>query len=189
MKRRALLFAVLFAGLGLAGVALAPASSLPGRQRAALLRTAFVGAPLMQVQTPDAELELTVGAVDLMVAFVGGPRVAVETFQCLLNDQDVTAVLTLGRNGAVGSLVGLHEGENHIVVRVFGKSGGRRLRGGAARARRARQTDPFIDVACQRPPCLTRHDVTLACAAFANRAPSTRYSVGFQPGRFSAWDE
>jgi hypothetical protein len=122
MKRRALLFAVLLAGLGLAGVALAPASSPPGRLRAALLRLAFVGAPLMQVQTPDAELELTVGAVDLMVAFVGGPRVAVETFQCLLNDQDVTAALTLGRNGAVGSLVGLHEGENHIVVRVFGKS-------------------------------------------------------------------
>lgn len=76
----------------------------------------------MEVQTPDAELELTVGAVDLMVAFVGGPRVAVETFQCLLNDRDVTAALTLGRNGAVGSLVGLHEGENHIVVRVFGRT-------------------------------------------------------------------
>jgi hypothetical protein len=121
MNRRVLVFAVLFAGLGLAGVALAPATSAPGRLRSAILRLAFVGAPLMQIQTPDAELEQTVGAVDLMVAFVGGSRVAVETFQCLLNDQDVTSVLTLGRNGAVGSLVGLHEGENHIVVRVFGK--------------------------------------------------------------------
>lgn len=148
MTRRVLLFAVLFAGLGLAGLALAPPPSALGRLRVAALRLAFVGAPLMEVQTPDAELELTVGAVDLMVTFVGGPRVAVETFQCLLNDRDVTAALTLGRNGAVGSLVGLHEGENHIVVRVFGRTwwGDGYVEEERALVVRVRPI-PFIDVA------------------------------------------
>jgi len=152
MKRSAFLFAVLFAGLGLAWVATAPTASAPGRLRAAALRLAFVGAPLMEVQTPDAELELTVGAVDLMVAFVGGSRVAVETFQCLLNDRDVTAALTLGRNGAVGSLVGLHEGENHIVVRVFGKTwwGDGYVEEERAVVVRVRPI-PFIDVASATP--------------------------------------
>jgi hypothetical protein len=60
--------------------------------------------------------------VDVLVSFVGGGRVAVETFECWLNDQNVTASLTLGRNGATGSIVGLHEGENRIRLRVFGRS-------------------------------------------------------------------
>jgi hypothetical protein len=87
-----------------------------------MFRWMYVGAPLMEMQVPASDLETPLGAVEVLVAFVGGPRVAVETFQCLLNGQDVTAALTLGRNGAGGSLVGLHEGENRIVLRVFGKS-------------------------------------------------------------------
>jgi hypothetical protein len=76
----------------------------------------------MEVRTPDSELEVPVGAVDVLVSFVGGSRVAVETFECWLNDQNVTAALTLGRNGAAGEIVGLHEGENQIRLRVFGRS-------------------------------------------------------------------
>ena len=46
----------------------------------------------------------------------------VETFQCLLNGLDVTESLTVGRNGAVGEIVGLREGDNQIRLRVFGRS-------------------------------------------------------------------
>ena len=46
----------------------------------------------------------------------------VETFQCLLNGLDVTESLTVGRNGAVGAIVGLREGDNRIRLRVFGRS-------------------------------------------------------------------
>ena len=119
MKRPRLLFALASAAIALGWVMLAPASiALRDSARGWL----FVGAPLMEVQTPATDLELPVGAVDLLVAFVGGSRVAVETFECWLNDDNVTATLTLGRNGATGSIVGLHEGENHIRLRVFGRS-------------------------------------------------------------------
>ena len=122
MKRWIALFVLLLAGLAGAWARTAPALSPTGRLRVAALRWVFVGAPLMEVQIPDGELETPLGAVELLVSFVGGPRVAVETFQCFLNDRDVTAALTLGRSGATGSLIGLHEGENRIVLRIFGKS-------------------------------------------------------------------
>jgi len=122
MKRAASLFVLLAASLAIAWLALAPPDSPPARLRAAALRWLYVGAPLMEVEIPQDDLETPLGAVEVLISFVGGPRVAVETFQCLLNDQDVTAALTLGRNGAAGSLVGLHEGANRIVLRVFGRS-------------------------------------------------------------------
>jgi len=115
-------FLAVIAVIAVIAVALAPSESRPARLREAALRWVFVGAPLMDVQIPVDDLETPLGAVEVLVAFVGGPRVAVETFQCLLNDRDVTASLTLGRNGAGGSLVGLHDGENRIVLRVFGRS-------------------------------------------------------------------
>ncbi len=122
MRRPIPLFALLAASLALAWLAVAPDDGGAGRLRERALRWVFVGAPLMEVQIPADDLETPLGAVDLLVAFVGGPRVAVETFQCLLNDEDVTSALTLGRNGAAGSLVGLHYGENQIVLRVFGRT-------------------------------------------------------------------
>lgn len=122
MKRLGLLFAFASVGLLLGWVMLAPAPSTGGRVREAAGRWLYLGPPLMEVRTPDSGLELPVGAVDVLVSFVGGPRVAVETFECWLNDQNVTASLTLGRNGATGSIVGLHEGDNQIRLRVFGRS-------------------------------------------------------------------
>jgi len=122
MKRLALLFALASVGLVLGWVTLAPAGSPGGRLRETAGRWLYLGPPLMEVRMPEDGLELPVGAVDLLVAFVGGPRVAVETFECWLNDQEVTGALTLGRNGATGSIVGLHEGENRIRLRVFGRS-------------------------------------------------------------------
>jgi hypothetical protein len=122
MMRPVSLFALLALVAAVVWLAIAPAAGRAGQLRAEITRWVFVGAPLMELQFPAPDLETPLGAVDVLISFVAGPRVAVETFQCLLNDQDVTAALTLGRNGAAGSLIGLHEGENRIVVRVFGKS-------------------------------------------------------------------
>ena len=122
MRRSIPLFALVFSGLALAGLGLAPAGTPVGRLREAALRWVYVGAPLMEVQVPPDDLETPLGAVEVLVEFVGGSRVAVETFQCLLNDRDVTSALTLGRNGAAGSIVGLHDGANEIVLRVFGRT-------------------------------------------------------------------
>ena len=90
--------------------------------RAELVRFAYVGPPLMRVQTPVEALEVPVGAVDVLIEFPDSERVAVETFECLLNGQDVTDSLTIGKNGAAGEIVGLREGDNHIRLRVFGRS-------------------------------------------------------------------
>jgi hypothetical protein len=148
MKRKSLLFVLVMLGLTGAWLASAPATRGPDGLREAALRWVFVGAPLMEIQTPAADLVVPVGAIDLLISFVGGNRVAVETFQCLLNDRDVTAALTLGRNGVAGSLVGLHEGENRIVLRVFGRTwwGQGYVEEQRARIVRVRPI-PFMDVA------------------------------------------
>ncbi len=90
--------------------------------RAELAGFVYLGPPLMRVESPERGAEVAVGSVDVMIEFPGGERVVVETFQCLLNGQDVTDSLTVGRNGAVGAIVGLREGENRIRLRVFGRS-------------------------------------------------------------------
>jgi hypothetical protein len=111
MKRFASLFAVIAILLGGAWL-----------YRVELVRFAYVGPPLMRVQTPWEELEIAVGAVDVLIEFPDRERVAVETFECELNGLDVTQSLTIGKNGAVGEIVGLREGDNRIRLRVFGKS-------------------------------------------------------------------
>jgi hypothetical protein len=90
--------------------------------RGDLLHFVYVGPSLMRVQNPEDRSEVQIGAVDLEIEFPDRDRVAVETFECVLNGLDVTDALTVGRNGAVGEIVGLREGENRIRVRVFGKS-------------------------------------------------------------------
>ncbi len=61
------------------------------------------------------------GSIQVIIGFPAAERVVVETFRCLLNDQDVTQHLTLGRNGAGGSVQGLLEGENRLRVEIFGR--------------------------------------------------------------------
>jgi len=90
--------------------------------RAELTHFAYVGPSLMRLQNPEDHSEVPIGAVDVQIEFPDRDRVAVETFECSLNGLDVTDSLTVGRNGAVGEIVGLREGENRIRVRVFGKS-------------------------------------------------------------------
>jgi hypothetical protein len=111
MKRLLALFAV-------TSVALCAA----GWFRAELVSFAYLGPPLMRVEAPERAAEVAVGSVDVLIEFPAGERVMVETFQCLLNGLDVTDSLTVGRNGAVGAIVGLREGDNQIRLRVFGRS-------------------------------------------------------------------
>jgi hypothetical protein len=111
MKRFASLFAVTAVLIGAAVV-----------YRVELAHFAYVGPALMRVETPTEGLEVPVGAVDVLIEFPDRGRVAVETFECLLNGLDVTESLTIGKNGAAGEIVGLREGENRIRLRVFGRS-------------------------------------------------------------------
>jgi len=87
-----------------------------------LVHFAYVGPSLMRIQNPEDRSVVPVGAVDVQIDFPDRERVAIETFECVLNGLDVTDTLTIGRNGAVGEIVGLREGDNRILVRVFGKS-------------------------------------------------------------------
>ncbi len=79
------------------------------------------GHPLLEFRAPKAGQVVPVGSVEVIIGFPAAERVVVETFRCLLNDQDVTQHLTLGRNGAGGSVQGLLEGENRLRVEIFGR--------------------------------------------------------------------
>jgi len=89
--------------------------------RRTVARFLLLGGPLLEFRAPEAGQLMPMGSVEVIVAFSSSDRVAPETFRCLLNDQDVTRHLTLGRNGAGGSLHGLLEGENRLRVEVFGR--------------------------------------------------------------------
>ncbi|MEE9281088.1 MAG: hypothetical protein V3V67_13020 [Myxococcota bacterium] len=84
-------------------------------------RLIFLGTPLIEVLRPTPGQQVPFAGVQVQIGFAG-ERVAVDTFRCLLNEQDVTHLLTLGSNGAAGSVFGLVEGENRLRIEVFGKS-------------------------------------------------------------------
>jgi hypothetical protein len=83
-------------------------------------RLLFLGRPLLEFRAPKAGQLVPLGSIEVIVGFPSEDRVVLETFRCLLNDEDVTEHLTLGHNGAGGSVYGLVEGENHLRVEVFG---------------------------------------------------------------------
>ncbi|MCP4007362.1 MAG: hypothetical protein GY725_24535 [bacterium] len=121
----------LFVGISiLFGVAVATAAVLlPGSGTLAerLGRVLYVGSPLLEIRLPAAGTQVPVGSIEVLVGFPDSDRVAVDTFRCLLNDDDITERLTLGSNGAGGTIVGLVAGKNHLRLEVFGRSwwGGR----------------------------------------------------------------
>ena len=84
-------------------------------------RLVFLGRPLVHVLRPTPGQQISFGGVEVEVGFSGRERVAVDTFRCLLNNRDVTHLLTLGSNGAQGAILGLIEGENRIRIEVFGR--------------------------------------------------------------------
>ncbi|MFQ5515633.1 MAG: hypothetical protein ACE5FG_14550 [Myxococcota bacterium] len=128
------------------------------------------GGPLLEVQVPDDRAVLTVGAVEVLVRFPFEDRVLPETFRCLLNNEDVTDLLTLGRNGAAGHLYGLVAGENRLRFSVFGRGWwpGRYLedvherivriapRPHLDQARAAGLTQPAPSLVCCGPGCLRK---------------------------------
>ncbi len=118
MAKRLRIFGVSLLALGaLAALALTGAGA---RLRAAE-RWLFLGRPLLEFRAPQAGQVVPVGSIEVIIGFPAAERVVVETFRCLLNDRDVTQHLTLGRNGAGGSVQGLLEGENRLRVEIFGR--------------------------------------------------------------------
>jgi hypothetical protein len=122
MLKRLRLFGVvaLVTGGLLIGAALALAG--PGGAVERARRLVYVGGPLLVQLQRLPPGELTAGSVEILIGFAPGNRVAADTFRCLLNGRDVTGELTLGRNGAVGTLRGLTEGPNRIRLEIFGRS-------------------------------------------------------------------
>lgn len=117
----------LFGVVALVTGALASAAAVwmagPGGPRDRIRRLLFIGAPLFEVRLPAADARgMQSGSVEVFVGFAPGERVAWDTFRALLNDHDVTAELTLGRNGAHGKLLGLTEGPNQLRLQIFGRS-------------------------------------------------------------------
>ena len=118
MAKRLRIFGVSLLALGaLAALALNGA----GAGLRAAERWLFLGRPLLEFRAPQAGQLVPVGRIEVIIGFPAAERVVLETFRCLLNDQDVTQQLTLGRNGAGGSVQGLLEGENRLRVEIFGR--------------------------------------------------------------------
>ena len=121
MSRISLLFGViLLTGGVLLGAALLMTGGDVLRQ-GGLARLTYHGGPLLTLQSPEPGEELPAGGVEVLVRFPDRKRVASQTFRCLLNGEDVTHLLTVGQNGAAGSVYPLREGGNQIEVQVFGR--------------------------------------------------------------------
>jgi len=79
-----------------------------------------LGRALLELRSAPPEV-VPPGGVPVVVHFPYTSRVVADTFRCLLNGRDVTALLTVGGNGAGGSVFPLRVGENHLRVEVFGR--------------------------------------------------------------------
>ena len=88
---------------------------------AQLQRALFLGGPLLELRSPGPEGWRPLGGLQVLVHFPRQDRVAPETFRCLLNGEDVTSQLSVGRNGAGGHVYPLREGRNELRVEVFGR--------------------------------------------------------------------
>jgi len=123
MLNRLRLFAVVALVTGAVASAAAVWLDGPGGLQDRVRRLLFIGAPLFEVELPgQAAQPPHSGEVEIYVGFAPGGRVAWDTFRALLNGHDVTASMTLGRNGAHGKLLGLTEGQNQLRLQIFGRS-------------------------------------------------------------------
>jgi hypothetical protein len=121
MGKRLRLFGLSLLGGGLVLVAVISAVLKDPDLRLAARQIRFGGRPLLELRAPDGRQVVPLGGIEVLVGFSDEFRVLPETFRCLLNNEDVTDSLTLGSNGAGGSLYGLLEGENRLRVEVFGR--------------------------------------------------------------------
>ena len=90
--------------------------------RTALLRRAIFGSPLIELRSPLAGSRLPPGGVAVAAGFPLADRTLPETLSVRLNGRPITAELTRGRSGVVGSVPGSVEGENRLEIRVFGRA-------------------------------------------------------------------
>jgi len=86
------------------------------------LRYLLLGGALIEVSTPRAEQVLGQGGIPVLIRFTRIERTAAESLRCLLNGVDVTQRLTLGGNGAAGSLWAPRDGPQTLRFEVFGQS-------------------------------------------------------------------
>ncbi len=76
------------------------------------------GPGLVSIVSPLPGEVVGLAGVDVMARVPSDPRVVPMSVRVLLNGADVTHLLTAGKNGAVGQLVGLLDGENVLRVEV-----------------------------------------------------------------------
>jgi hypothetical protein len=119
MPKRLRIFVILLTTCLLAGLALlAAVPSLRGHGVKYLL----LGGALIEVSAPRAEQVLGQGGIPVLIRFTRLERTAAESLRCLLNGVDVTRRLTLGGNGAAGSLWAPRDGPQTLRFEVFGQS-------------------------------------------------------------------
>ena len=85
----------------------------------ALRRALFLGAPLLEIRSPQPAQLYAPGGVPVLVAYLDAERIAPGTLRCLLNGRDVTHQLTLGSNGAAGRVYPAREGRNSLRVEIY----------------------------------------------------------------------
>ena len=79
---------------------------------------------LLWVQAPLEGEVVGIGGVEVMIRFPRERGVEAHTFIALLNGADVTQEFTTGKNGAIGRLFGVLDGENTLHFEVQGDRGG-----------------------------------------------------------------
>jgi hypothetical protein len=119
MPKRPRIFGILLCS-GLLVAALAALAIPP--VRAAVLRQLLFGGALIEVATPRPAQVLGQGGIPVLIQFPRVERTAASSLRCLLNGVDVTERLTLGENGAAGSLWARRDGPQTLRVEVFGQS-------------------------------------------------------------------
>ncbi len=105
----------------IAAVLLAAAGLALGTSQDARRRAFYLGGRLLEVPAPVDGSWVPLAGVAVLVRFPDQERVEPETFRCLLNGRDVTALLTVGQNGAAGAVFPLVEGSNQLRLAVFGR--------------------------------------------------------------------
>jgi len=86
------------------------------------LRVSPGGPPLVSILSPGAGEVVGLEGVVVVARVPSDERVRPGTVRVLLNGADVTAQLVTARNGAVGRLHGLLDGENVLRVEVEARS-------------------------------------------------------------------
>jgi hypothetical protein len=119
MPKRLRIFGILLAAPLLIGAALL--AGVPSLRTAALQRLLF-GGRLIEVAVPRPAQVLGQGGIPVLIRFPKLERTAAASVRCLLNGVDVTERLTLGGNGAAGSLWARRDGRQTLRVEVFGQS-------------------------------------------------------------------